>query len=155
MSPWEVFQLLKVSIRQPRFVIPTMKATRQSIKFCDELFGGDHHENNRTNAFRHAFWNYLICEQCYKVCNSVEKSMEWSKKITDLHEELAPNDERAKLMDLHNNQIGRELFKRYYSEENFDIIPVLTEEMQRAVKISKTEEISGQQGRMVYIEDRL
>lgn len=154
MSPGEVFQLFTVSIRQPRFIIPTMKATRQSIKICDELFGDDHHENNRTNAFRHALWNYLICEESYEVCESVEKAVDWSKKITDLHEKLAPNDKRAKLMDLHNNRIGRSIFKRFYSEENLDIIMLLKEEMKKAIKVSKTEEINAHQDHLVYIEDR-
>ncbi|HEY9184355.1 MAG TPA: hypothetical protein VIM94_03420 [Salegentibacter sp.] len=153
MSPGEVLQLLKVSIRHPRFVTPTIKATRQSIKICDKLFGDDHHRDNRSNAFRHALWNYLICEKCYKVCDSVEKSMEWSKKITDLHEELAPNDELAKTMDLHNNLVGRKLFKKYYSEENLDIIRLLKEKMKKAEKVSTAEQINAQQHQMVYIED--
>lgn len=154
MGPQEVLQLFKVSLGKPRFIIPTMKATRQSINICDELFGDDHHENNRTNAFRHALWNYLICEECYMVCDSVEKSVDWSKKITDLHEELAPNDKRAKLMDLHNNQVGRKLFKNNYSEEDLDIISLLTEKMKMAAKVSKTEEIMAHQNQLVYIEDR-
>ena len=154
MSPGEVFQLFKVSIREPLFIIPTLKATRESLKISSELYGDEHHENNRTNAFRHALWNYLICEKCYKVSNSVEKSIEWSKKITDLHEELAPNKKRAKIMDLHNNMIGRRIFENFNSEENFDIIQVLTEEMRRAVKISTTEEIAGHKDRLVYIEER-
>lgn len=154
MSPREVFQLFKISIRQPRFIIPTIKATRQSIEICDELYGDDHHENNRTNAFRHALWNYLICEKCYKVSGSVERSIEWSKKITDLHEELAPNDKPAKLMDLHNNRIGRKLFKMNYSEENLAIITLLKEEMKKAIKVIKTEEINAYQNQLVYINDR-
>lgn len=154
MSPGEVFQLFKVSIRQPLFIIPTLMATRESLKISDRLYEDEHHENNRTNAFRHALWNYLICEKCYKASDSVEKSTEWSKKVTDLHEELSPNKKRAKMMDLHNNMIGRRIFENFYSEENFDIISVLTEEMKRAVKISSTEEILGHKDRLVYIEDR-
>lgn len=154
MSPREVYQLSKVSLGQPRFVIPTIQATRQSIKICDDLFGNDHHENNPTNAFRHALWNYLICEACYKVCHSIEISMEWSQKITDLHEELAPNEQRAKAMDLHNNQVGRWLFKKYSSEENLDITKLLKEEMKKAKKVSKAEEINTQLYQLVYIEVR-
>lgn len=79
--------------------------------------------------------------------------MEWSKKITDLHEELAPNDELAKTMDLHNNLVGRKLFKKYYSEENLDIIRLLKEKMKKAEKVSTAEQINAQQHQMVYIED--
>ena len=80
--------------------------------------------------------------------------MEWSKKITDLHEELAPNKKRAKMMDLHNNMIGRKIFEKVHSENNPDFLKLLEKEMERAVKIKTAEEISEHKERLVYIEDR-
>lgn len=150
----EVFQLSKVCILHPRFIIPTLKATRETVKICDQHFQNDHHKNNRTNAFRHALWNYLISKKCFQVCGSVGKSVDWSKIITDLHEKLAPNAKLLKLMDLHNNKVGRNLFQKFYSEENFDFIAILKEEMRAAVKVSSTEEINNLPEKMVYTEDR-
>lgn len=154
MSPREVFQLFSVFIKQPRFIIPTVHATRQSIKICDVNFGDEHHGNNRTNAFRHALWNYMLCENYFKVCNSLEKSVEWSKKITNLHEELAPNSKLEKTMDLHNNLVGRKLFKKFHSKENLDVIKLLKEEMRKAVLVNKTDEITTRQNHLVYIEEK-
>ncbi|WP_081208023.1 DUF6973 domain-containing protein [Salegentibacter sediminis] len=154
MSPREVFRLFKVFIKQPRFIIPTIETTRQCINICDELFEDDHHKNNPTNAFRHALWNYLLCENYFDICNSVAKSVEWSKKITDLHEELAPNSRFEKTMDLHNNLMGRKLFEKFHLEKNLDVIKLLQEEMRKAVLVNKTEEISTRQNHLVYIEER-
>jgi hypothetical protein len=120
----ELVVLCVLFLRRPLYLLPTYKATNKTVEISDLLYGNLHHEDNRTNAFRHALWNYLICKYCLKVAGSVEKAMSWTKKITDLHERLAPNEDLAKMMDLHNNRIGRELFLNF-SEKETDIIAVL------------------------------
>lgn len=148
----QLFTLSKVFIQKPLYIIPTLNATRKTIRICDEHFGPDHHKNNSANAFRHALWNYLICEKCYKISGAVEKATNWSKKITDLHEKLAPNRELAKEMDLHNNHIGRQLFEKHLSEK-IEIIAVLTEKMKEAVKIKNTADIEKAEGKLIFIEN--
>jgi hypothetical protein len=67
--------------------------------------------NNETDAVRHTLWNYEMT----KTFGAKE-----AKKIGDAHERGAirnifkkdgsgPNDESERLMDLHNNKVGREL----------------------------------------------
>ena len=148
---WQFFELAKVLILKPLFIVPTYKATRETVKICNSHFGKKHHKNNSTNAFRHALWNFLICEECYKTSNSVEKASKWAEKITSLHERLSPNREMAKIMDLHNNRIGRELFEKNASK-NILIIELLKEMMDNALQVSSISEIENVQNRLVFIE---
>lgn len=48
---------------------------------------------------------------CCKI-SSPKKSLIWTEKITNLHEELFPNEELQTKMDLHNNEIGRQYFMK-------------------------------------------
>lgn len=148
----QLFTLSIVFIQKPLFILPTLNATRKTIQICNSNFGKAHHRNTPANAVRHALWNYLICEKCYYFSRSVEKVTDWSKKITDLHEKLAPNSDLAKKMDLHNNQIGRKLFEEHISE-NPEIISILKEKMKEAVQISGFEEIEKARNKLVFIEN--
>lgn len=143
--------LSRILFTNPRFIVPTYKATRDTIKECDSRFGRKHHKNNRTNAFRHALWNYRICEKCYHYGGSTEKALEWSRRITNLHEKLAPNPEPAKTMDLHNNEVGRRLFSELGPHP--DIVQILLEKMKGSVKVASVEEISKAEDRLVFIEN--
>ena len=74
-----------------------------------------------------------------------------------MHEELFVNEEVARAMDLHNNQIGMDLFMtmlegihRQFFETLFITDP-LYKKSQEAKLISSIEEI--EEGRMVIIED--
>ena len=161
MSVWGIIRNLKfreististIFLKNPKFFIPTLKATLETIKFCDFKFGDQHHFDNPTNAFRHAYWNYLICEKCIKFAGSPTEVAQWAKKITDLHEKLSPNDILAREMDLHNNRVGREIFLQNpggipESGQFFkDMIP-------KAVQIKTLDEIKNSQHQLVYIEN--
>lgn len=148
----ELFSISKVFIRKPRYIFPTYKATIQTIKICDELYAAEHHNDGKENAFRHALWNYLICKKCYHISDSVELARNWSDHITGLHEKLSPNQKLAKAMDLHNNRIGQLIFK---GEENSaeEIIKLLQQNMEEAVKLSTVEFPESVQNKLVYIED--
>ncbi len=148
----QFLKLSKIFITRPLFVLPTLKATSQTVKICNQLFGEDHHKNNRENAFRHAFWNYLICEKCMKFSNSGEKVISWSKKITDLHEQLSPNFELAEAMDLHNNYVGRILFRE--KPENYaEVIEILKLKMETAIFIESIAEIESADHNLVFIDN--
>lgn len=145
----EFLILSRVFLQKPQFILPTYKATRKTMQICNNRFGKKHHKNNRTNAYRHALWNFLISEECYKASGTLEQAVGWSKKITDLHEKLSPNKDLSRKMDLHNNEIGRQLFEKYHSAENIDILQILEEMMQQAIKVETLEEIQAEKN-MVF-----
>ncbi|MDT0645544.1 hypothetical protein RM545_02475 [Zunongwangia sp. F260] len=146
-----VWLLVRLSVSNPRFAFATYKATKETLKTCNGLFGERHHKNGKANAFRHALWNYLISENCYKISGSSEKSRFWSKKVTDLHEKLSPNEELEREMDLHNNEVGRKLFKKYAGSK-MAIIDLLKGMMDTARQIEKPEELQKAKNKLVFIE---
>ncbi len=143
--------LSKAFAFQPRYILPTFKATKETVEICDSLFGEHHHNNNRTNAFRHAYWNYKICKRCFQSSKSVNKVMNWSEKITNLHEKLFPNDLLSEVMDLHNNRLGREVFASNLLPE-FDAVKFFQKKMAEAIKVNSLEEIEAVQNHLVYTE---
>jgi len=77
----EIFILLQLFLPNPFYIFPTYHATRETMKLCDRLYGRKHYQDNRENAFRHAYWNFLIAEKIFHKNNSVEASLIWAKKI--------------------------------------------------------------------------
>src|SRR5690554_847238 len=155
MSIKQLFMLVRTFSVNPMYFFPTHRATIKTVQICDDIFGKKHHKNNVTNAFRHALWNILIAKKCFAKNNSVEKSVTWAKIITDLHEKLAPNSELEMTMDLHNNEIGRNLFavKQLQNMEEEGIITVLKEKIKTAVKVSSINEMKENVSEFVYLED--
>ncbi len=151
----QLFLLTGTFIKRPKYFFPTHRATLKTVQICDKLFKKAHHKNNVTNACRHALWNILIAKNVYSKNDSVEESVEWAKKITDLHEKLAPNAELQRKMDLHNNEVGRFLFieNNLHSKEKEIIVSLLNQKMQTAVKVGSIEEIEKNKNEFVYIED--
>lgn len=148
----EFLKLSQVCITRPSLILPTYRATKETLALCRRKFGKRHHGDNKANAYRHAFWNYLLCEKCTTVTNSKETALAWAEKITDLHEKLSPNSEIARNMDLHNNLIGRNLFlEAQVSEVN--IQQTLEQMLKNAKKITEVQEIKKAGNKLVYIED--
>ena len=146
----EIFILLKLFLPQPFYIFPTYRATKETLRLCDRLFGKKHYQDNRENAFRHAYWNFLIAEKVFQKNNSVEESIIWAKKITDLHERMAPNKALARAMDLHNNEVGRKLFSNNHEE---NAVEKLQDFMNSAVKITEPELSKFDKNQLVFIED--
>ncbi|MDN3595841.1 DUF6973 domain-containing protein [Zunongwangia endophytica] len=142
--------MLKLFLPKPSYIFPIYKATRETLKSCDRLFGKKHYRDTQENAFRHAYWNFLIAEKLFRRNNSVEKSLNWTKKITDLHERLAPNKKLAQFMDLHNNEVGRKIFSNN-PEDN--AVSKLQYMMTSAVKISEPIALKLDKNQLVFIED--
>ena len=148
----EIFSLSGIFLKNPRYFIPTLKATLETIKVCDFKFGDQHHLDNPTNAFRHAYWNYLICVKCIRITGSEMEVASWAKKITDLHEDLSPNEALAREMDLHNNRIGREIFFNN-AQGVTDPVKFFKKLMAEAIHVSSIEEIRNAACQLVYIEN--
>lgn len=121
MTPKLVFNVLKslslknllklflIGFSHPIFSILTFFATYKTYKISEKLFPKTHGLHGAGNAFRHALWNSLIMMYCCKV-SSPKKALIWTEKITQMHEDLFPNEPLQRKMDLHNNKVGRDYF---------------------------------------------
>lgn len=147
----ELSSLSRIFLKNPRYFFPTLKATLETIRVCDFKFGDKHHFDNPTNAFRHAYWNYLICIKCFKASGTAVEVAAWAKKVTDLHEDLSPNELLAREMDLHNNRIGREIFLNN-SQGIPGPVKFFKKLMAEAIRVDTLEQIKNAGSQLVYIE---
>lgn len=111
LSLGKVIQLSSLIIRHPLFSILGFYATLQTFQLARKYYPKTNATNGIGNAFRHALWCCLIPMYCCKI-SSPRKALDYCKKMTDLHEELFPNEALEKLMDLHNNKVGMLIFKQ-------------------------------------------
>ena len=147
----QLFRLSWLGLQQPLCIQPTIIATKKTLHICNTLYGNDHHNNGKANAFRHALWNVLICVQTLKVTGIDSKSIYWTQKVTDLHEKLMPNEPLEEAMDLHNNQIGRALFSTLKNNTEDEIIQCLQRLANNAVQVSNIESIAFCKKDLVYL----
>ncbi|WP_243735763.1 DUF6973 domain-containing protein [Christiangramia sabulilitoris] len=137
-------------IKKPQYILPAFKATEKTLKVCDQKFGNEHHLDNQANAYRHALWNFLLSDSFYKVSGSMDKAVFLSKMITDLHEEIFPNSALSRMMDLHNNKIGRNLF---FKDKDMDIILCLEQMVKDARKVNSEKDLRNLKDQLVYLKD--
>jgi len=129
----------------------TIKATIRTLKIVQEKFPDIHGKENSANAFRHALWNYMIAIKCLKFEKNILVIVSWTKEITDWHEDFSPNIALARAMDLHNNYIGRELFKNHAGKLEKEVIAVLELELVNSVQVNSCEEIENYPTNLVFI----
>jgi hypothetical protein len=134
--------LISICLSKPLWVWPSWNATQKSLKLASKYYGPSHRQNTAANAFRHALWNYLIADACTKKGGDTETALFWTKKITELHEELYPNKAVERQMDLHNNAVGRRLFRQYGRNEQFDLLGELKNRTDRSIKIDRLEDLA-------------
>lgn len=161
MSKWDVIKNLNYKqvsalfvwfLKRPFFMYATFKATLITLRVAQKEFPQIHGLHNKANAFRHAFWNVFIAKECTRFSSDLDKILAWTKQITDWHEEFSPNEKMAKLMDLHNNKMGRNLFLELKDESKNQVIKTLILKLNVAVKINeetKTEQINN----LVFLKD--
>lgn len=140
----------------PLFALLSFHATVKAFTLAQKYFPKTNSTNGVGNAFRHALWCCLIMMYCCKI-SSPKKSLEWCKRMTDMHEELFPNEPMETKMDLHNNKVGMNLFMqmlpgihRQFFEKSF-FIEALFEKLKTARILSNIDEDYGNE--LVYIED--
>ncbi|MBD8017415.1 MULTISPECIES: DUF6973 domain-containing protein [Kaistella] len=109
LSFTKLLRILKLCLPNPLLTILATYATLRSFVLAQKFFPKTSSTNGVGNAFRHALWCCLIMMYCCKI-TSPEKALSFCKKLTDLHEELFPNEPLERQMDLHNNEIGMQLF---------------------------------------------
>lgn len=145
---WKMFRTL---ISKPLLLIPTVWATIESVLFSEINFLESHSGRGVANAFRHAAWNLLIAKNCM-VFTSKRKAVAWAKYITDLHEEVFPNEPFDHQMDLHNNRIGREIFQELISQKKSkkEMIAALMEKSEKAIGFTDEKEFAMHPDELVY-----
>lgn len=140
-----------IGLRRPLFILPTIKATKDCISISTKNYGKRHHKNGPANAFRHAFWNYLIAKRCFQWQKNEEAVLNWAKKVTDWHEDSFPNKELPKAMDLHNNEVGRFIFEQHSEKSEQEIVELLKQMALESTKIDDNSVLSYYKNRMVHI----
>ncbi len=140
-----------IGLSRPHFILPTIKATKDCIAISTKNYGKLHHKNGPANAFRHAFWNYLIAKRCFTWQRNEEAVLVWAKKVTDWHEDSFPNKQLAKAMDLHNNEVGRFIFVKNTEKTEQEIVELLRKMTLESIKIDEKSTLSEHKNRMVHI----
>lgn len=145
-----------LTLPHPLFSIMGFYAILRSFSLAQKHFPKTHSNNGIGNAFRHSLWNCLILMYCCKI-SSPQKALDYCKKMTDLHEELFPNEPLETKMDLHNNQVGINLFMellpgihRQFFETSF-FVEKLMQKTKTAKILEKLEDDFGDE--MVYLKD--
>lgn len=145
-----------LTLPHPLFSIMGFFAILRSFSLAQKHFPKTHSNNGIGNAFRHSLWNCLILMYCCKI-SSPQKALDYCKKMTDLHEELFPNEPLETKMDLHNNQVGINLFMellpgihRQFFETSF-FVEKLMQKTKTAKILEKLEDDFGDE--LVYLEE--
>ena len=145
-----------LTLPHPLFSIMGFFAILRSFSLAQKHFPKTHSNNGIGNAFRHSFWNCLILMYCCKI-SSPQKALDYCKKMTDLHEELFPNEPLETKMDLHNNQVGINLFMellpgihRQFFETSF-FVEKLMQKTKTAKILEKLEDDFGDE--LVYLKE--
>lgn len=149
----QLWQLFVLSIKYPLYVYPTLKATSKSLLHTKNEFPETHGKKGKANAFRHAYWNTLICFECYKWKKDRRRIVTWAKLITDKHEQLSPNDPLDECMDLHNNRIGINLFIQSSFKSEEEISKHIKNKLESAKKVETIEGVEQYPLELVYIKD--
>ena len=105
----KILKLLRLTIPHPLFSILAFYATTKSFVLAQKQFPKTSATSGIGNAYRHSLWTCLILMYCSKI-SSPEKALNFCARMTNMHEELFPNEPLEKKMDLHNNQVGMNLF---------------------------------------------
>ncbi|MDO4224678.1 MAG: hypothetical protein Q4C75_02170 [Bergeyella zoohelcum] len=152
-----MMRLCSVWLPHPFFAIMSVFATLKAFSLAQKYYPKTAGSNGKGNAFRHALWCCLIMSYCSKI-SSPQKALVFCKSITDLHEELFPNEPLERKMDLHNNQIGMDLFMkmlkgihRQFFENQF-FVEELKKKMQTAEPIENIHQSLGNE--LVYIKEK-
>lgn len=153
MSIRQLILLSSAVIQRPKLIFPLLRATQRTLEICNVHYGRDHFANNKTNAFRHALWNILICRKTNKKLKNDQKSVIWTQKITNLYEKVTKNDILDELMDLHNNQIGRKLFLDKKGLNELEIVHLLQKMLHFALKVEQKEDFDQRIDELVYISE--
>lgn len=153
----KMLKLLQITLPNPVFSLLAFYATVKSFVLAQKYFPQTNSNDGIGNAYRHALWCCLIMMYCCKV-SSPEKSLKFCRRITEMHEELFPNEPLQKKMDLHNNEVGMAFFMkllqgihRQFFETNF-FVDQLFQKTKTAKILRSLDEDHGNE--LVYLEEK-
>ncbi len=153
----KLVKLLKLLLPHPLFAVLSVYATVKAFTFAQKQYPETASTNGKGNAFRHSYWCCLILMYCCKV-SSPEKALEFCKRMTDMHEELFPNEPLETKMDLHNNEVGMQFFMemlsgihRQFFEKNF-FVKGLKEKTKKAQILSEVNQDFDSKT-LIYLEE--
>ena len=152
----QILMFLRAMFRNPLFGILTIFATYKTLKISNKKYPQNHHKGGRGSAFRHSLWCCLIMMYCCKI-SSPQKVLKWCKNITDLYEKIVSDKTIFYMMNLHNNQLGIDIFmdKLKGIHRQFFETLLFTEELflqsQKACIITSDKDI--QDGKIVIVKD--
>lgn len=149
----QLLSLVAWFLKHPIYMICTMNATVLTFRISQKEFPNIHGLHNKANAFRHALWNLIIASKCHKIDNDMEAVLNWTEQITDWHEDFTPNEELMRMMDLHNNKIGREMYRSIQSSDLERMQAELKHKLSEAVLVSSIEEINIVNDALIYLKD--
>lgn len=151
-----MMRLFSLVLPHPLFSLLSFYATIQTFTIAQKRFPKTASTNGIGNAYRHALWCCFIIMYCSKI-SSPEKAVDFCKKITDLHEELFPNQPLETKMDLHNNKVGIDYFMellpgvhRQFFEKGF-FIDALQKKMEEAKVLKNLDDDF--EGYLVYLDE--
>ena len=147
------WKLIKLCFPNLLFLWPTYNATKDCMSISEHYFQKKHYQNGKANAFRHSLWNVLIAKRCCKVSANLQKVLQWTKNITDWHEEAFFSHELPMKMDYHNNRVGRKLLAIQKDNTEHHFIKQLLELTNEAVKIDEATPLTELENQLVYISD--
>ncbi|HBR10639.1 MAG TPA: hypothetical protein DD740_00195 [Chryseobacterium sp.] len=152
----KLLKVFSIGIMHPLFAFLYTYASLRAFQKAKELYPKTNSNSGKGNAFRHAYWCCLIMMYFCKV-SSPEKSLKWCKKLTDMHEDLFPNQPLETKMDRHNNQVGMDYFMsllpgvhRQFFESSF-FVDELRKKTKNAVLIKSLDEQVGNDV-LIYLE---
>uniref|UniRef100_UPI0030D8F7B2 DUF6973 domain-containing protein n=1 Tax=unclassified Croceitalea TaxID=2632280 RepID=UPI0030D8F7B2 len=130
-----------------------MSATKECLSISNKYFGRLHYQNTPANAFRHAFWNFIIAKKCTKWSKNIKTVLKWTKNITDWHENAFRNRDLARKMDFHNNKVGREVFRTHSENTQEEVIHLFIEMTKNSIKITEHSVLKNHQLTLVHLTD--
>lgn len=154
LSFGKIVRLLRLTLPHPLFSVLSFYATLKTYSIAKKYFPKTNSNDGIGNAFRHALWTALAMMYCCKI-SSPQKSYVFCKSFTDMHEELFPNEPIQTKMDLHNNQVGLNIFMemlpgihRQFFETGF-LIDKILEKTKTAVILQSVDDNPGNE--LVYL----
>jgi len=100
---WAEFWLL---LRRPWYIWSTNKASNDALAEARRQWPRMDQRDTKADAFRHCYWNILLCKRVNEW---------WARTFTTAHESEESNV-NSKEMDLHNNNVGRYIYRNNKSK---------------------------------------
>ena len=134
-------------------MLSTALATAKTFQISQREFPNIHGKHNKANAFRHALWNMIIAKKCTRFSKNIEAVLNWTEEITNWHEDFSPNEALPRMMDLHNNRIGRELFATHKNASLQEMTTMLIKQLDQAVRVTELSAFTNHPNQLTYLDD--